>query len=65
LFYLHSLLSLKPRFENQLGELKEKHVENYGWYSGKGFEHLKRVGYISMCRPKVLEPFTEQGIEVG
>lgn len=122
LIVIDSLLSLKPKFENQLGELKEKYVENYEWYSGKGiinemveffenlnisqddldkvgdlcfdggnevyfllqpdwdgeddifdiasvkgFEHLKnlkKVEYISMCCPKVLEPFIEQGIEV-
>ena len=122
LVVIDSLLSLKPRFENELGELKEKYTENYEWYSGKGiinemveffeninisqddldkieklcfdggdevyyllqpdwdgeddifevasvkgFEHLenlKKVEYISMCCSKVLEPFTEQGIEV-
>lgn len=32
---IDSLLSLKPRFENKLGKLKGKYVENYEWYSGK------------------------------
>ena len=122
LIVIDSLLSFKPRFENQLGELKEKYVENYEWCSCKGvineiveffenvnisqddldkvedlcfdggnevyfllqpdwdgeddifdiasvkgfenLKNLKKVEYISMCCPKVLEPFTEQGIEV-